>query len=133
MKNILKKALNFAIVAHRGQLYSGKDFIVHPILTAQILELIVPEDKNLIAAGYLHDILEDTNIKLDILDEKFGDDISRLVYEVTKTGYNKFPNLKSRRAIILKFADRLSNLANIEIWDEAKQQVYLKKSKFWEV
>ena len=133
MRNILKKALNFAIVAHRGQLYSGKDFIVHPILTAQILELMVPDDKNLIAAGYLHDILEDTNIKLDILDEKVGDDISRLVYEVTKTGYNKFPNLKSRRAIILKFADRLSNLANIEIWDEAKQQLYLNKSKFWEV
>jgi (p)ppGpp synthase/HD superfamily hydrolase len=133
MKNILKKALNFAIVAHRGQLYSGKDFIVHPIMTANTLELWAPNDKNLIAAGYLHDVLENTETTLETLQDKFGEDIANLVFEVTKTGYNKFPNLKSRRAVLLKYADRGANLANIEIWDEEKQQVYIKKSKFWEV
>ena len=42
-----------------------------------------------------------------------------------------FPRLKSKDAIIVKFADRLSNLSRMDVWDEERQQHYLKKSKFW--
>ena len=47
-----------------------------------------------------------------------------------KNGYWS-PRLKTKRGIILKFADRLSNLSRIESWDKKRQEHYLKKSKFW--
>ncbi len=131
MKNILRKALVFATNKHNGRLYNGKPYISHPILTAQLLEITAPNDKNLIAAGYLHDLLEDTDTTYEELKELFNEDIANLVKEVTKTEYNTFPNLQTRRGVILKFADRLANLSNMDAWDEGKQKKYLEKSKFW--
>lgn len=130
MQNILNKALSFAQVKHKGQEYNGQPFIVHPIMTASLLE-VLGADENLICAGYLHDILEDTETTYEELEEKFNEDVASLVLEVTKTEYNTFPNLKTRRGILLKFADRMSNLMHIESWSPEKQQRYLEKSKFW--
>jgi len=53
------------------------------------------------------------------------------VVELTKEGYNYFPNLQSQEAILIKFADRLSNLSRMKVWPLTKQEQYLTKSKFW--
>ena len=135
--NLQNKALKVATEAHKGQLYDdGREFIVHPVLTAQILQLI-GADENLICAGFLHDTIEDTPLTYEDLRELFNEDIVSLVAEVTKekpknkSKSSYFPNLKTQRGVMLKLADRLSNISNMKSWDKKKQEWYLKKTKFW--
>lgn len=131
--HLLSKALEYAERKHKGQEYSGRPFIYHPIQTYSILasQISPKQDENLLAAAYLHDILEDTQTTLIELEQQFNKDIAGLVWEVTKSEYNTFPYLKTRRGVILKFADRLANLLNIEKWDQGRQTKFMNKSKFW--
>ena len=129
------KAIEFALKKHKGQKYNiNKDFFfAHPWQVFQVLSLIT-KDETILCAALLHDTLEDTNTTLKELKKEFGDEVANLVYEVTnEDGENGkcFPRLESKKAIILKFADRLLNLTNIDCWSEKKQNWYLKKSKFW--
>lgn len=129
--NIINKALEFALEAHAGQKDdSGKPYIVHPIQTADILKFVT-NDENLIAAAYLHDVLEDCDIDYKTLVNEFNEDVANLVKEVTKKSYNTFPNLKTQRGIMLKFADRLSNISRMDNWPDDKKQFYLNNSIFW--
>jgi len=133
--NIINKAKQFAIRKHTGQLDdSGKPFINHPVQVAEILKIITT-DENLIAASYLHDVLEDTKTTYTELEQEFNKDIAGLVAEVSHEGFKNtgyyFPNLKTQRGIMLKFADRLSNLSRMEPWNEKRKAHYLKTSKFW--
>ena len=128
--NLLDKAIKVATKVHKGQFYNNGQFIAHPLLTALILKM-VGADENLICAGFLHDTLEETSLTYKDLKKKFNKDIADLVKEVTESEYNTFPNLHTQRGIMLKFADRLSNIANIGSWDKKRQEKYLKKSKFW--
>jgi (p)ppGpp synthase/HD superfamily hydrolase len=138
MEKILEKAIQFAEVKHKGQLDdTGKDYFEnHCLQVLGILAILVPEDVNLLCAAVLHDTLEDTKTTLEELCTEFGIDISSLVQEVSHNGSKDsngyyFPNLHSKRGIILKFADRLSNLTRMQAWDIARQEQYLRKSKFW--
>lgn len=129
---LFDRAYAFADRKHAGQFRDGgAPFILHPVQTAQIIINVAIEDENLIAAALLHDTVEDTDTTLAELALEFGPDVANLVYEVTETENNVFPNLKSRRGIMLKFADRLSNLSGMEGWTPERQQKYLDKSKFW--
>jgi (p)ppGpp synthase/HD superfamily hydrolase len=133
---VIQKAAYFATEAHRGQKRDdGFPFISHPIQVATILEQVT-DDENLIAAALLHDVIEDTEIDYDNLRDVFGEDIADLVNEVTHEGSPDsqgfyFPRLKTQRGIMLKFADRLSNLSDMRSWDIKRRDHYLKKSKFW--
>lgn len=135
---LYSKALQFGRLKHEGQLddTGGDYFTNHCLQVASILEEVCPEDENLVCAGILHDTLEDTQTTLEELKTEFNIDIASLVHEVTHDGQKDhigyyFPRLSSKRGIILKFADRLSNLSRMSCWDAAKQEYYLKKSKFW--
>lgn len=137
MKAKEKLAYQLAKVSHRGQKDDcGFDYFRVHIL--QVVKLIkqVTTDMELIQAAYLHDVIEDTNYTYEDIKHAFGKRVADLVNEVTHEG-NKdekghyFPRLCSRDAIILKFADRLSNLSRMEAWDKKRKQHYLKKSKFW--
>jgi len=133
--DLIYKASEFALKKHKGQKYDvNKDFFfAHPWKVFQILDQIT-DDEVILCAGLLHDTLEDTDTTLEELKKEFGDEIANLVYEVTnEDGENGkcFPRLKSKKAIIIKFADRLLNLSKMDCWDEKKQNWYLKKSKFW--
>jgi GTP pyrophosphokinase len=82
--------------------------------------------------------LEDTDVTYDTLASEFGVDVANLVQEVTHerraddSGWY-FPHLHSIRGIVLKFADRASNLSRMEgVWDTKHIEKYLKKSKFWQ-
>src|SRR6266571_7892619 len=129
------KALKFATREHLGQLRKdGKTpFIEHPIGVADILMMAVPDDLSLIAAAYLHDVMEESNVSYEELVKEFNEDIAGLVREVTKDGYNFFPHLKTRRGVLLKFADRLQNLSDMHTQSEEWQQRYIQKSTFWKV
>ena len=108
----------------------GKPFYRHPQRTAQILRMVTG-DEDVIIAGYLHDLIEDTDITEDNLRDRFGDRITDLVVEVTETAADEFDNLKTRDAYLIKFADRLDNLSRMGAWTEGRKARYLLKSKFW--
>jgi len=136
----VSKAIVFGAKAHDGQLDdAGKDyFMTHCWQVYEIVKVLYPEDFALQTAALLHDTLEDTDITYEVLLEEFGGDVADLVHEVTHerraddTGWY-FPRLHSIRGIVLKFADRASNLSRMErVWDEARVQKYIKKSTFWQ-
>ena len=140
MSGLVEKALLFGTKAHANQLDdAGNDyFMSHCWQVYEIVRILYPDDFALQAAALLHDTLEDTNVTYEVLLNKFGVDVADLVHEVTherragdKGWY--FPRLHSIRGIVLKFADRTSNLSRMEsVWNEEKIQKYLQKSTFWQ-
>ena len=136
--SIEAKAAKFAKEKHKSQLSDDNTpYFNHLIQVVRILREVDKEDENLLAAGWLHDVIEDCGVEYHTLIDLFGIDAASLVMEVThdesiiERGDYYFPRLHSRRGIILKFADRLSNLNRIESWEKKRQAHYLKHSKFW--
>lgn len=129
-------AKEFSHKKHKGQLDdSGLDyFTAHIEQVVSILEQVTNDD-NIISAAYLHDTLEDTETTYQELVENFGITVASLVREVTHDGDSThgyyFPRLTTRDAVLIKFADRLSNLSRMEAWPEKRRDHYLKRSKFW--
>lgn len=136
MKKTLK-AFIFSRVKHQGQLDDdGLDYFSSHI--EQVVRIIqnVTEDQDIISAAYLHDTIEDTDTTYEELVKEFGETVANLVMEVTHEGKKDskgfyFPRLQSKNAILIKFADRLSNLSRMSSWPLDRQKQYLKKSKFW--
>lgn len=132
----ISKAIQFATAAHAGQFRDdGKTpYITHPEKVAEIISTVT-NDEDLICAAWLHDTVEDTDTTIQDLQREFGDNVAALVWEVThegdKTHGYYFPHLESREGIMLKFADRLHNLSDMEAWSSKQTNHYLKKSKFW--
>lgn len=131
------KAFNFAKSRHRNQLDDNREpyFKAHILQVIKLLK-IVTRDKAVITAGYLHDTLEDTKTTYEELEENFGKEVAGLVSEVTHDGKKNqigyyYPRLHSEKAILLKFADRLSNISRMESWSKKRRNQYLRKSKFW--
>ena len=80
--NIELKAKEFAIKAHKGQVRKSdkeKPMIIHPINVGQILKQY-GFDENVVSAGYLHDVVEDTSYEIEDIKDNFNDDIASLVY-----------------------------------------------------
>lgn len=134
---LLCKAIVFAVEAHDGQKRDGgQNYIMHPAQTAKIVSQVT-DDPEIIAAAWLHDTIEDTDTTYEDLVEHFGKRVADLVHEVThereKRPYGQayFPRLKTRDGILLKLADRLSNIADMGAWPEQRQQAYLRKTQFW--
>ncbi len=135
---LVRRAAEFARAKHGDTLDDNGElfFDAHLKKVAELLKVVTPDDENLIAAGYLHDTLEDTDTTYEELVEAFNRDIADLVMEVTQEGRKDsfgyyFPRLESQRGITLKFADRLSNLSRLQSWNQKRRAQYLKKSRFW--
>ena len=81
---LIDECYDFAFKCHQGQRrITGEDYIYHPISVAYILASI-NADKETIGAALLHDVLEDCNITREEMEEKFGKEITKIVYGVTK-------------------------------------------------
>lgn len=134
----LEKAFEFAKKLHSGQYrVSEEPYIIHPMEVVKIL-IGLRADKHTLMAGFLHDILEDTDTKPEELQELFGDDVLNLVQGVTKLGKLQFKSTEERQAenfrrmfiamasdvriIFLKLADRLHNMRTLNYMAPAKQQ-----------
>jgi len=136
-EELIKKAADFAEKAHKEQKrMSGDPYFVHVFETAKILAKLGMDAKT-IAAGLLHDTLEDTTITEKELEEEFGKDIVFLVNGVTKLGKLKYRGHERHveslrkffvamandlRVVIIKFADRLHNLNTLEHVPEDKRK-----------
>lgn len=137
-KELILKAFEFAKNAHQGQKRaSGEDYINHPLEVAKILNEFNLDSKT-IAAALLHDVIEDTNITKEQLENKFGKEISFLVDGVTKLNNleNKtnqiidfeifkkmiFAMTEDLRVVLLKLADRLHNLKTLKYLDQESQK-----------
>ena len=140
----IKKAFKFANKAHRGQKRkSGHDFIVHPVEVAYHLARLELEP-NVIVAGLLHDVIEDTNITSKEIEKKFGIEVSKLVNSLTKlniTEDNVNEHLENKnlrnflvsmaedvRVAIIKLADRLHNVETLQYLDKEKREKIAKET-----
>ena len=125
----LEDAYNFAASAHEGQMRkSGEPFLKHPIEVCLILaELHL--DTPTLKAALLHDVVEDSDVSLSEMRERFGDEVADLVDGVTKLGKIEFQSFaeeqsenlrkmliamaKDIRVILIKLADRLHNMRTL--------------------
>ena len=137
--SLIEKAYKIADEAHRNQLRkSGEPYIVHPLCVAIILADL-QLDKESIAAGLLHDVVEDTVMTEEDLVREFGQDVALIVDGVTKLEKIKYNNdkleyqadnlrrmflamAKDIRVIMVKLADRLHNMRTLSHQTEAKQK-----------
>jgi GTP pyrophosphokinase len=136
---ILKKAFWFGYEAHKQQYRrSGDPYFEHSVQVATILSEL-RMDVTTIAAGLLHDVVEDTGVTLQELSQEFGNDIADLVDGVTKIPDMRFTSegtaaqaenfrkmvlsmAKDIRVVLIKFADRLHNMRTLEFLPEKKQK-----------
>lgn len=133
MDNIELKAKKFAINAHRGQVRKSdpiKPMIVHPINVGQILKEY-GYDSEVVAAGYLHDVVEDTKYTLDDIEKEFGKNIASLVdgasepdkslswEERKQHTIDRTKELDQRHKAII-CADKISNLEDFRFLSEIK-------------
>ena len=138
------KAAHFAADKHRDQRRKGREhspYINHPIAVAEILTGIGGiTDLASIQAALLHDTVEDTNTTPEQLAEHFGDEVMRLVMEVTDDQDLERAERKrlqiqhardlSAKAKEIKMADKIANVTDVmdsppEDWDEARRLEYL--------
>ncbi len=135
---LIKKAVTVAFDAHKAQTReNGEPYITHPIEVARIL-ISLKADSATICAALLHDVVEDTPVKLSKIKEDFGEEIAMLVEGVTKIGAIHFDSkedytaenirkvllatTKDIRVILIKLADRLHNMRTLKWCSPEKQK-----------
>ena len=134
-KEEIIKAYEFAKERHKGQKRkTGEPYIIHPLNVALILANLGMDTETVIA-GFLHDLIEDTQTTYEEIRELFGDNVAGLVNGVTKIGKIKYKSdqaenyrklilatAKDPRVIILKLADRLDNMKTLWVFREEKRK-----------
>ena len=134
--DFIGKAYDVANEMHAGQIRkSGEPYLVHPVCVAEILAEL-GMDEETIAAGLLHDVIEDTSYSKEDMIREFGEEVAALVDGVTKLGALKFESKEERQAenlrkmflamskdirvLIIKLSDRLHNLRTINYMTHEK-------------
>jgi len=150
--NVIKKdpkieyALNFSIKAHENQFRkSGEPYVVHPILVATVVGYI-SQDKTMVIAALLHDVVEDTPATIEDVKSNFGCDVATLVEGLTKIveirdeslipsylneklitsalSFRKIllVSIKDVRVLVIKLCDRLHNMLTLDALPPNKQK-----------
>src|SRR5579884_3277875 len=126
---LLRRAYVFSAFEHRGQVrHSGEPYLIHPLAVADFLA-DMKLDVVAVAAGLLHDVVEDTLTSIDRIRELFGSEVAHVVEGVTKIGAIPFSSSEERQAenfrkmllamvddirvILVKLADRLHNMRTL--------------------
>jgi GTP diphosphokinase / guanosine-3',5'-bis(diphosphate) 3'-diphosphatase len=136
---LIQKAYVFSAAAHAGQTRrSGEPYLNHPLEVANILAEM-RMDESVIAAGLLHDTVEDTKVGIEEIDAEFGEEVADIVDGVTKISQITFDNKEQAQAenirkmilamaedirvLIVKLADRLHNMRTLEHMPPHKQRL----------
>ncbi|MFS0839847.1 bifunctional (p)ppGpp synthetase/guanosine-3',5'-bis(diphosphate) 3'-pyrophosphohydrolase [Paenibacillus sp. UNC499MF] len=136
--NRIREAYEFAEHAHHGQVRkSGEPYILHPLAVADIL-VDMQMDVTSIIAALLHDVVEDTTVSLEAVQDKFGRTCAMLVDGLTKLERIKFKTKEEQqnenyrkmfvamaqdiRVILIKLADRLHNMRTLKYQSEESQR-----------
>ena len=136
--SLVEKAYFIAKKAHEGQFrFSGEPYIIHPVSVAIILYNLGMDGESM-AAALLHDVVEDTDMTKENIQEEFGEDVANLVEGVTKLG--KVPSFTKEeqqaenvrkmlmamsqdiRVIIIKLADRIHNMRTLSFMRPDKRR-----------
>ena len=134
---LLRRAYVFSAFEHRGQVrHSGEPYLIHPLAVADFLA-DMKLDVVAVAAGLLHDVVEDTLTTIDRIRELFGPEVAHVVEGVTKISAIRFASSEERQAenfrkmllamvddirvILVKLADRLHNMRTLSHLPEDKR------------
>jgi GTP diphosphokinase / guanosine-3',5'-bis(diphosphate) 3'-diphosphatase len=134
---LLRRAYVFSALEHKGQVrHSGEPYLVHPLEVANILA-DMRLDAVAIAAGLLHDVVEDTLTTIERIEELFGPEVAHVVEGVTKISAISFSSKEARQAetfrkmllamvddirvILVKLADRLHNMRTLDHLPEERR------------
>ncbi|HKF01162.1 MAG TPA: bifunctional (p)ppGpp synthetase/guanosine-3',5'-bis(diphosphate) 3'-pyrophosphohydrolase [Candidatus Sulfotelmatobacter sp.] len=136
--SIVKKAYDYSLKHHDGQTRaSGEPYLVHPLEVALVLAEM-KMDPVAIAAGLLHDSVEDTSVTIDDIRKEFGEQVAHIVEGVTKISKIDFATREEQQAenlrkmmlamvddirvVLIKLADRLHNMRTLEHLPPERQQ-----------
>lgn len=136
-EKLLRRAFTYAEKAHKGQKReTGEPYIIHPLSTAMTLAQMHLDDAS-IAAGLLHDVVDDTPITSEEIVKEFGKEIGFLVDGITKLGKIKYRGVERQvenlrkmflamaediRVVLIKLADRLHNMETLGALPKEKQR-----------
>jgi GTP pyrophosphokinase len=136
--NLICRAFQFAYQLHQGQYRkSGEPYIGHPVAVAGLLRDLGGSPA-MIAAGFLHDVVEDTDVTIEQIEEQFGKEVRQLVEGVTKLSKINFKSktesqaenfrrmflamAQDIRVIVVKLADRLHNMRTLQFMPDEKRR-----------
>jgi GTP pyrophosphokinase len=136
--DLIQRAWEFCLKHHEGQLRaSGEPYVIHPLEVSSVLAEM-KLDSTAIAAGLLHDAVEDTPVTNEDIIEQFGEQVAHIVDGVTKIDKIQFANREDRQAenvrkmllamvsdvrvVLIKLADRLHNMRTLEHLSPEKQR-----------
>src|SRR3954469_13436100 len=142
---LLRRAYVFSAFEHRGQVrHSGEPYLIHPLAVADFLA-DMKLDVVAVAAGLLHDVVEDTLTTIDRIRELFGPEVAHVVEGVTKISAIRFASTEERQAenfrkmllamvddirvILVKLADRLHNMRTLNHLSEEKRVVIAQETR----
>src|SRR5262245_4449891 len=143
-REIIRKAYHFTLKHHDGQtLASGEPFLIHPLEVSLVLA-DMKLDSTAIAAGLLHDAIEDTPVTDDDIRREFGDHVLQIVEGVTKIDKIDFASREERQAenvrkmvlamvndirvVLIKLADRLHNMRTLKHLPEERRQAVARET-----
>src|SRR5215813_13733513 len=141
---IIRKAFDFSLIHHAGQTRaSGEPFLVHPLEVALVLA-DMKLDSIAIAAGLLHDAIEDTPVTHEDVRREFGEQVAHIVEGVTKIDKIEFASREERQAenvrkmvlamvndirvVLIKLADRLHNMRTLKHLPEERRQAVARET-----
>ncbi len=144
-RELLQRAYRYSARAHTGQKRrSGEDYVVHCVQVARILADL-QLDSTTIAAGLIHDVVEDTAITVPDVEREFGPEIAQIVDGLTKIGNLPFTSKEERQAetyrklllsvardarvIIIKLADRLHNMRTLDWMPDDKKHLIAQETR----
>jgi GTP pyrophosphokinase len=142
---LIRKAWDFCVQHHKGQMRaSGEPYIIHPLEVAEVLAEM-KMDSTAIAAGLLHDAVEDTPATSEEIVAGFGDQVAHIVDGVTKIDKIQFANREDRQAenvrkmllamvtdvrvVLIKLADRLHNMRTLEHLQPDRQEAIARETQ----
>ena len=144
--NLIEKARVFATAAHAAaaqlRKYTNEPYIVHPAEVFSIVSTVDGATDEMLAAAWLHDVVEDTGVTIEVIKQMFGEEVAELVGWLTDVSRPEQGNRATRKAIdrahtamapapaqTIKLADLISNCSSIKEHDEAFAKVYFEEKR----